>query len=172
MFIIGISGKKQSGKDTVAMMIRDILHPRKVARIGFADDLKFEVSRACGTTIAWVDEHKDELRLLLQAWGTDFRRNLCDEDYWVKKMLMKIQPILSTVHTVIIPDVRFKNEADMVHNLNGYLLRIDRPIDSKDVHVSETELDHFIFPNVIVNNGSLENLKSEVTKFLTAKQVI
>ena len=64
--------------------------------------------------------------------------------------------------------MRFPNEADMVRDLDGVLLRVDRDTGLNDSHSSETSLDlyrHFDFR--IVNDGSMEDLESRVVGVVT-----
>lgn len=159
--IIGISGKKRSGKDTVA----DILlgaHANSI-KYSFSNPLKCEVARACGVTVEYIEEHKDNFRLILQGWGTDYRRKLFGEDYWIKKMDQAIEQF-SGRSLVIIPDVRFMNEYDWVKLHDGIMVRVERPgLPTGDGHVSETELDNI--PNwdiVIRNDGTIKDLIDQV----------
>ena len=155
--IIGISGKKRSGKDTVA----DILLGTNDNSIkySFANPLKCEVARACGVTVEYIEEHKANFRLMLQGWGTDYRRKLFGEDYWLKKMDQAVEQF-SGRPLVIIPDVRFMNEYDWVKKNDGIMVRVNRPeLQVVDGHVSETELDDI--PNwdiVICNDGTIKDL--------------
>lgn len=58
---------------------------------------------------------------------------------------------------IIIPDVRFPNEADLIHDLGGTLIKIDRNIQRDDQqmkHASETEIDHLPCDEVIKNIGT------------------
>ena len=76
--IIGISGKKRSGKDTVYQLIRkDIAYRGNVfiARAAFGDDIKEEVAKATGKSLAHIEENKERFRPILQWWGADFRRH-------------------------------------------------------------------------------------------------
>jgi len=156
--IIGLSGKKRVGKDTVAAMLELLLPNSKT--YAFAARLKAEVARACGVTVPYIDEHKDNFRLILQGWGTDFKRKLHGEDYWIKKM----QIALTNLNTdcVIVPDVRFKNESQFIKNNHGIIIRVERETGHLDKHISETELDSEPYDHLIVNNGTLEELLTKV----------
>ena len=158
MKLIGISGKMGTGKTTLAKMLLERL-PGRLKRVAFADLLKQEVSEKYGIPLEWCysEEGKSKtvdngtweqwtVRELLQWYGTEFRRAE-DPDYWVKAMLHELDML--EIHNgydgVIIDDVRFPNEADLVKNNDGYLIRIapyvgwDKPSD----HASETALDSY-----------------------------
>jgi len=170
MIIVGISGKRKSGKDTVCEMIRDILYTWKVERIGFADELKREIGKACGVTVEYMESNKETFRKIYQWWGTDFKRNLIRQDYWIQCVLQQITKLDKSVQCVVIPDVRFLNEADMIDKVGGHLIRINRnraSPDSLDVHSSETELDNYPFKYTVENNGAIAHLNVKVKSILT-----
>ena len=160
MKVIGISGKKQSGKDTVAAML-SLMYPGCV-KYYFAGELKKEVARACGVTTEYIDQHKPNFRLILQGWGTDFRRNVYGDDYWLKKMDIALES-LHTFKYLLIPDVRFKNEYEWVKGHGGVMIRLERPSSAIDTHPSETELDsQKEWDYVLDNSGTPEQLLEQV----------
>lgn len=88
-------------------------------------------------------------RQIMQWWGTDYRRKLDDDSYWLNQVR---DIIFANPHQkFVITDVRFENEAKFVEMLQGLLVRIRRPsleaqaeADRKAngtlAHPSETEL--------------------------------
>lgn len=157
MKILGISGKKQSGKSTIADIIQSN-YPNTVI-INFADALKTEVCKACGVTWEYLEAHKSEFRPILQWWGTDFRRKLNNENYWINKWQMKVLELPSDIKLVIAADVRFENEANIVKRMGGQLWRVVRPsVLSTDIHASETEMDSVPCDVRILNN--VDDLKT------------
>lgn len=157
--LIGISGKKKSGKDTVADIFA--ITYEDVVKYHFAQQLKVEVSRACGVSIDYINEHKDNFRLILQGWGTNFRRDLYGINYWLEKMDIAIDH-LSNHKIIIIPDVRFKNEYDFILKRGGTIIRVERATGLEDTHISETSLDDQVFDVRIDNNGTLAELVNKV----------
>ncbi len=139
--LIGISGRKRHGKDSLAQALK--LRLNDCCHINFADALKTEVCQATGIPRAKLEEQKDHFRLILQGWGTDFRRKLCGDNYWVKQFERTYE--LATefkLKYALVSDVRFKNELDYIKSNGGITIRINRPgFPSDDTHVSETELD-------------------------------
>ncbi len=191
VIVIGISGKKRAGKDTVAQMIKEkaLASGFTVVRRALADLLKEE----CAKAIAEEADHydlsyenilkemntdgvKERYRLLLQWWGTEFRRQMCSEDYWVRAMRLWIechtvsdemtQPgYPSPKQMILIPDIRFPNEVEMVKQLGGLVLRIQRPMTDFEAgnHPSECALDNFKdWDGIIKNGGNLETLQRQV----------
>lgn len=162
MTTISLSGKKSSGKTTIANLIREILvsvGKDNIHIISWADGLKREVAKASGVSVKYLEEHKDNFRLILQGWGTDFRRNLCSQDYWVDQLLIQLKNLPDKAF-VIIPDTRFLNEAQTIQAVNGHLWKINRQTQDVDTHASENELnDYKGFDLVINNNVQLGELK-------------
>ncbi len=62
---------------------------------------------------------------------------------------------------VVLPDTRYRNEADAIRERGGLVVRIERPGVGPAVdHPSETELIDYDFDAVIVNDGPLDQLGS------------
>ena len=60
---------------------------------------------------------------------------------------------------IVVADVRFNNEADMVHRLGGIVVKVDRDIPKEDTHISESGIDAMTCYDILIqNNGSLEDL--------------
>ena len=179
MKLIALCGAAGAGKDTVA----DMLPARKLA---FADTLYAEVAAAWGVeqhvlrcretkelptkALALLECQNDEFvvdvhmtddwteprspRHILQWWG-DYRRDQ-DPDYFVNRL----QPVGDTV----ITDVRFPNEAAMVRQLGGQIWQIKRPgyEAGGTGHASDTAGEEFGPDRVLLNSGSLEDLRATV----------
>ena len=158
--IIGISGKKRSGKDTVFSMIDAITaHEVRTTRTAFGDQIKQEIAESMNITVGDIDADKERFRPLLQWWGAEFRRGYCGDDYWIKKMRLAAATWYAR-DWLIITDVRFPNEAELVRELDGVLIRVERDTGLDDTHDSETALDdydHFDFR--FKNDGSLDDLE-------------
>ena len=59
------------------------------------------------------------------------------------------------VKVVFISDMRFPNEADLVKELGGCVIRIQRPgLDDGDGHASEHALDDYQGWNAEINNNA------------------
>jgi len=137
MRIYGITGKAGSGKDTFFRSVHKRL-PNSL-RVAFADELKREISNLTGFTSEYIEQHKAEFRVLLQHWGTNFRRNHCGQDYWIKKLAARPVPADAIV---FVTDVRFQNEADWIRERNGKIIRVIKSgQQSADPHPSETGVE-------------------------------
>lgn len=157
--IIGISGKKATGKDTLFAPLSQM----GFKRVSFADALKADVRAKLGLSLEQTDgalkEHPTKYlapsgkiwtpRAIMIAWGQFFRS--FDPLFWVKKAYEIIRG-LPNGSKICITDVRFPNEADFIKDKGGFLVRLERRLDlregiypgcSNDKDVSETALDEY-----------------------------
>lgn len=179
--LVGLGGLIGSGKDAVASYL---VREHGYRRVGFADALKEEVIQNFPKLLALQAEywHGDQIReglatlqeavgrlvwetkppivrALLQEYGSEVRRR-DNPSYWTVRWARRY--IDYGGGAVVVPDVRFPNEAEMLRVWGGALLYIDRPGQSRDQHVSEDGRDQIQWDSVLVNNGSLESLFEKV----------
>lgn len=112
--VIGLGHSARQGKDTVANFMIDIMGS-SVVRIGFADALYAVARVEHGMTT------KDPA--LLQRLGTEVFRAK-DPNTWIRTLYYTALDRKPEV--LVIPDVRFPNEADFVHEMGGHLVKIVR----------------------------------------------
>jgi dephospho-CoA kinase len=164
--IIGIVGHLQVGKTTVANFIKE--HNPDSILLSFADSLKEMIFNAglCTKEELWGVKTPFS-RLMMQKIGTEIIRKQVSENFWVNKMVNKIKNIPSD-KLIIIHDVRFLNEYDMVRFFHGKMIRITRAgLDEnseENKHLSETEQDLIPSDVEIVNDGTIEDLKIKLSK--------
>lgn len=170
MYILAISGKMGSGKDAVYSIVKERFKDRDVRRLGFADALKLEVSKATGKPLEYIESSKKHFRLILQGWGTDFRRNLSGDDYWLIQFMLTLRTLPDHC-LVVVPDVRFENEYNLLRGVGAEIWRINR-IGEPSTHISEQDLDHHTFDHTIDNTGTLTHLKAEVEIALRTRNFI
>jgi len=168
--VIGVCGAAGVGKDTFA---RYFLHDNwKVDH--FADPLKdllidhfgftwHDLYTRCGKA-SFNERWGMTNREALQRFGTDALRNNFCYDVWVKVMELRIEKNLAERNSIIIPDTRFDNEADLIHRFGGLVFRVDRRIDSllskkEIVHASEAGVSDSLVDEVVANNGTLDDLR-------------
>jgi hypothetical protein len=166
--VIGIGGKKASGKSTVAEIIKKRLETegKSVLIVPFAEALKDEVGDACGVSDEDIEANKAVFRPILQWWGTEFRKKFQGWDnYWVE--IVNDKMIDEYYDAYIIPDVRFLNEAKYITGKGGYLIKVKRGMPTNDTHASETELDNFEeWHRIIENNSTIDDLTAKLELFL------
>lgn len=176
--IYGLGYKKNSGKDTVGeMMTKMTTVGTQEYVVSFAEALK----EACIAIFdldpeqVYTQEGKEVVdsrwgvtpRQLLQWVGTDCIRNVLHPDIWVmsvRNSIMKAAEETRFPLLVVIPDVRFPNEAEAIHSWGGKVWNIVRPHEvEENPHVSETALDGWDdWDEVIYNDGTLEELEAKV----------
>lgn len=168
--IIGLTGKKQSGKTTAADYFVLIHGCREES---FAAPLKQMAQILLGTDagyfgsdevkkISVIPEWGVTGRQLLQIMGTELFRNELPkhlpqlQGVWVKRL----QRILSSIgpnETVVVPDVRFPDEAEMIRKLGGKIVKIvakSNAASSTDDHESENQVIEY--DHIITNNKDTE----------------
>jgi len=169
--IIGITGYKGSGKDTIGKYLIDNYNYKRYA---FADPLK----EICQTLFSFNDEQlygnlkeeqdqywKNSPRYFFQKIGTDLFRNQIDQDFWIKVLERKI--ITNLDQKIVITDVRFQNEFDMIKNLGGIVIRINNNNKIiQDNHESEQNINNFNVDYEINNNKNLEELYQKIEIFI------
>lgn len=166
MKLIAFTGYKQSGKDTAALELARYLLPAKSTCVNFADALKEEVARGCGVSVPYINAHKENFRLILQGWGTNFRRQLQDDQYWTTEWLKRVVRLDDTFRYVFTTDVRFLNEASLIREAGGILVRIVRPGIISDGHASEVEQDKIVADFTILNDSTTQDLRNKLKQEL------
>lgn len=182
--IIGILGKARSGKDTFAEMLAKELFNltrQRYVLMAFAHELKIKVQKDFDMSYEQLwgeDKEKPDLRYakrlkgfssnpidywspreILQSYG-EFYRSI-DYNFWVNHLFEIIDD--KEYKNVIITDVRYTNEADIVMDKGGNLIKMIRDTDNNihgQNHISEIELDNCNTGLVIKNDKTLKDLKS------------
>lgn len=171
LLVIGLKGKAGSGKDTVADYL---VQKYGFEKISMAQPLKDIVSIITGWSAESLAGNTKQSRIdrdtiihpdfnltgrqLLQTIGTDVFRHHFDENIWIKIALRKIGEYHGLV---VVPDIRFTNEAESIQSIGGQIIHIYRDMDNQEIHKHESE-QSFTSPNEITieNNGSFEDLYS------------
>ena len=165
MQIVTISGYAESGKDTVARKLKDMLQKKgkRVVIAHYADLLKY----ICKQFFEWDGVKDDAGRTLLQHIGTDIVRAK-NSNFWVNMLWEILNMFADQWDFCIIPDCRFPNEVNaMKTTFNVTSVRVTRPnfqnhlTEEQRKHPSETSMDDFKF-NYLVLNTSWKELDEEV----------
>ena len=176
IIVIGLSGKLGTGKDYLMdTVVRPYLKEKGLVTrtMSFADHLKVSVAAENSLDITQMYGDKPlKIRRLLQKRGTEEGRDKYGPDIWINSLeaWIKLVEMRKEANVILISDCRFKNEADWLTK-NGLLIRLNAPdrnlerltlevSDNKDMlkaiagHVSETDLDDYIFQRSIDNSKS------------------
>lgn len=95
------------------------------------------------------------IRQLMQYIGTNVCRQYISNDVW-------INATLQNTNNIVIADLRFKRECEIMKKYNGTLIYINRPGCEPGNHASEREVYELYskgeFNHVLQNDGTLEDL--------------
>jgi hypothetical protein len=179
--ILAFSGKFGVGKTTIAnILIEDYLPYYR--RINFGDFIKEEAAeeynfpvRLCNTEegknteIVLPDGRRRTVRSLLHLFGTEVRRAQ-DPDYWIRRMELTLNGLPRRVTGVVIDDVRFPNEADLVGRRGGLLFKIEPYPGYVDPsgHEAYPSLPEGRFAKVLRPQFGLKYLKDAVAQVFSA----
>lgn len=129
--IIGLAGQAGCGKDTFAKHLWKNMH---FIRTSFAHPLKHCVKYLFKMSDEQIEnrilkEMTDDRyglspRQIMQLFGTEFCRKMIHQNFWVNRMEESIKE--GTFDRIVISDVRFPNEADLIRKY-GTLVHINRP---------------------------------------------
>jgi len=169
--VILISGKAESGKDSVAELLKEKLPGRSLI-IHNADYLKYVARQYLG----WDGQKNEKGRAVLQFLGTDrVRIGLNKPLFWIEKTCDVIEILLDEYDYFLVADCRFVNECHLpaarfpnktitlkVERLNHQ----NRLTEEQRRHPSETSLDNYHFDYIIQSESGLDNLSVEVDKFI------
>ncbi len=103
------------------------------------------------------------VRRILQWWGTEYRRAE-DPDYWTKAWERKLTTIDLQATHILVDDVRFINELNVIKKLGGVFVRVVRPgFDGANNHSSENSLDDYQNWDLVIDNcGTLDEFKQKI----------
>lgn len=158
--LIGITGPARAGKDTLSKILLDKLG-KDWGKASFADPLK-QMLGVIGVDCS--DEAKDtqdtlygpKPRQMMQTLGTEWGRELIHPDIWVMAF-----NYLHGGRKMIVPDVRFENEADLIRE-RGLLIHLTGRGGIAGNHVSESPIGFKRGDIVIDNSRGLDWLESQV----------
>lgn len=147
--IVGFAGYATSGKDEAARPLID----RGFVRVAFADPLK-----ALAKELGWSGRKDAEGRAFLEALGPGARKHIHPR-VWVWAAEQRIKEV-GLYGDVVVTDVRYHNEVEMIQSLGGHIYRVVRPgiepAGPSDRALDEVDLEP------IHNIGSKEDLHRKV----------
>lgn len=166
---IGITGELHAGKDTLADYIME-QSGKDYYKYSFAKPMKQIAKDIFGFTDAQlydpiVKEQIDEFweitpRRFLQLLGTDMFRDTFRDDVWIK---LAEKCINEQGKCMMIPDVRFDNEAAFIKDQGGIVIHIKRDMDDAEEsrkHVSEKGINKKYIDIVVNNNQTLHHVET------------
>lgn len=178
--ILGLAGFARSGKDTVAEYL---VKEYKFKKYALADTIRdaaialdpyvlIDISQSMYGgqeairlaelvgKIGWEQAKENEdVRRLLQRFGTEVGRNMFGETFWVNRLLKKI--VDDEAEKVVVSDIRFDNEVFMCDRV----WKVTRPnVEKLNNHPSENGISYY--HELIVNDSSIGELYRAVDEAL------
>ena len=174
--ILGITGPARSGKDTCA----NILQKHNYERYSFADPIREALKAMLNFTdrdlhFLKEEEHPDygvSPRYMMQTLGTEWGRNLIHPHIWIitAHRHLERRHAENAPSGFVIPDVRFDNEADFIHEQNGHIIHLERSSAGlQSNHPSEAGVtfnDHLDYK--LSNNSTIDDLEVNLKQILEA----
>jgi len=166
--LIGLTGFAGVGKDTLAyeMMMHDVYE-----RYRFADPIKNMLRQFHIHDAVWENrEAKEKLipwlgvspRYLAQTLGTEWGRVCIRPDIWVVLAKGRWHQLNANGEgRMVIPDVRFDNEAEWIREAGGLVIQIVRPdklVADNPTHASENGISERFIDDAILNDGTVEKM--------------
>lgn len=168
--LIGIHGKKGSGKSTLAVEVGKCLNYDgfQVSVDMFAKPLKVAACAMFGWEPDWLEDENfkssldpvsgKEVRYILQTLGTEWARAMIHQDIWMRLFQHRVTEFLRHPgRAVIVSDVRFENEAEVVRQMGGtivHVLNYEVKLDENSFHPSEAGIERLDTDPVFVNKPS------------------
>jgi len=177
--LIGLySPAPQSGKTFTA----SVLEQSGYKTMSFAEPIKkmamefimsFGYSKEQAVRFVWASKEetiptiKATARRILQTLGTEWGRNCIGSEVWLDCMMSRVASHLKDGDSkIIIDDVRFQNEAELIKKMGGEMWMIVRPSAQRNTtHESEGALDKWkSFDQVIINDGTIADFRAKIDK--------
>lgn len=186
--IIGLCGRKRVGKDTIANHLADTYGFTQTSfaapiKEGLAVMLKdysyilpdiFERVDLKEVPIPGLGQGKITARHLMVTLGTEWGRDLVADDIWTKALLNRLGRMYMGPRglTVVVSDVRFRNEALALLGRGAVLWHVTRPgFGDDNTHRSEQErLDDLCIKH-IENEGTVQDLRTRVDSLMAELHV-
>lgn len=170
--IIGLCGKKQSGKSTVAKHLLD----RGFHELSWAYPLKEIIGRELfglnddqlygseAAKEAIIPDWGYSPRQILQLVGTECFRKVIRDDFWVVLGKRRLIELSKSRKAVVISDCRFPNEMEAIKSVGGVTVRVVREGQvSVDSHPSENSLNDYKTDFVVsAASGNIASLKKQI----------
>lgn len=184
MTIIGLCGNKRAGKDSFADHL--ISKYKTIQKYSFAGPLKkacqimfcLSAEQIDGTLKETVDKRWGlSPRQIFQTFGTDLIRNeypklvpgskveKIGSSFWVYRFQIWYENWIkeNPKKVLIITDIRFPDEFEVLKNMGGTIIKITRPSYSiNDNHISEKNISKINGDYHIINEGTLNEYQNKI----------
>lgn len=174
------SDSPMSGKTTVAdaiygtggYTVLSFAAPLKRMLVAFLDDMGVDGPSRYLYSPKFKEEIIPEVgvtaRYLMQTLGTEWGRKNISYDIWLRSMEQRIQRALDDGFNVVVDDMRFRNEYDLLAGMGAYMVKVARPgVRYSTTHISEGGLSNMPWEFAIFNDGTLEELEEKALRVVS-----
>lgn len=177
--VIALTGPKGSGKDTVALLVKEMYPHLKVKSVAFADPIKSVIQHLFALDPTSVDQYdlfkRDTVSHNLPGYGLYrvpgrhivreigmLMRNYDSEQFneYVRKQLTSAAE--EGYDIGIVTDLRFDNEYLMLKSMGANIIKILRPSYRYDGHITERGFDDHLVSQLLMNDGDMNHLRIRV----------
>lgn len=176
--LVGVSGPAGVGKGEVARVLNQfgwrtvkMAGPLKgmleylIAQRGFTPEENREMLE--GVNKEEPCFYGQSPRHLMQTLGTDWGRDLVAEDFWVKMAQETIADALADGYSVVVDDIRFQNEVDMIRRLGGVVIRVYRADRTRNPGDHKSEGSPITPDALVYNNGTAAEFHDKIARMFT-----
>lgn len=169
MNLVAFTGHKYAGKSTAAHeLMRLVEYPtrlsfaapikRAVIAMGFTNEEVYN-----GNKEATIAPFNVSMRRLFQTLGTDWGRHMIHPDLWLRMFERQyLMQARSGTELIVVDDVRYNNEADMIKSLGGYIVLIEGTHGAIDAHDSEKGIDEKWITHRLQHKPDLQEFLTDV----------
>jgi hypothetical protein len=187
--LVAFTGRIRHGKTAAG---RFLIDQHGFDRVSFADPLKVMLMTLGVTREQLYHQDFKEKpceklcgrtpRHAMQTIGTDWGRKMIHPDLWVEAARRQMREQMTQGKKLVIDDLRFDNEAQVVHDLGGVVIKIERPgvdpatawwqvlvnwLRGSRPHASERGISPALVTATVPNDGSLHQLYDRVREAMT-----
>jgi len=170
----------QSGKSLAANVLaqqgyRTMSFAEPIKRMGTEFFISLGYTREQAMSLVWgqkeklVQEINTTPRHVLQTLGTEWGRQCISESIWIDCMMYRVSSCFRNEDCrIVIDDIRFQNEAEMIKKMGGEMWKIIRPsVINSQSHQSEGGLDNWDgFDQVVENSGTIHDFRAKLNALI------
>lgn len=171
--LLGLTGPAGAGKDTVG---KRLYMTHNFVNTSFAEPLRCAAMEVFGLDYDhFIDRELKETvngywgltpRQMLQRLGTEAIRGTFGPEFWVRRWCQTYAEVHDTDH-IVVTDVRFPEEAQMVRERGGVLVHILRDDVTRFNHASDQGIPFLAGDHVIENDGDIKGLYAKVDSLMS-----
>lgn len=172
-YLLGLTGLAGVGKDTIGDRL---FANHDFVQTSFAEPLRGAAMEVFGLNYQhFADrELKHQVvpywgltpRQMLQRLGTEAIRNTFGADFWVRRWLQTYEEVAGQ-ESVVVTDVRFLEEAQMVRERGGVIVHVIREVpDLEGDHASARGIAMLAGDYILENDSDMKGLYEKVDEMM------